>query len=148
MFDLRSLILSAAAGVTVTGTVMGLVLSINTSDGFADRWPTTPASNAKYALVHPADPNSTPPVMAMNVVREIPSPVAREPQVVSEDQTEFAVAEKPFVEEAKVEPAPTAAKETDVAAQETEVKKHRRKKFSHRRRHHAKHRHMYAYAYQ
>ena len=93
MFDLRSLILSAAAGVTVTGTVMGLVLSINTSGGFADRWPTTPASNAKYALVHPADPSSTPPVMAVNLVREIPSPVALEPRVMSEDQNEFAIAE-------------------------------------------------------
>jgi hypothetical protein len=144
MIDLRSLILSAAAGVTVTGTVMGIIFSINTSDRFADRWPTTPASNAKYALLHPADPNPTPPLMAVNVVREIPSPVAPEPPVVFEDQTELAVAEKPLVEEAKDEPAPTAAKETKVAAKETEVKKHRRKKFSHRRRHHAKHRYAYA----
>ena len=55
-----------------------------------------------------------------------------------EDQNEFAIAEKPFVEQARVEPAPTAARETDVAAKETEVKKHRRKKFSHRRRHHGR----------
>jgi hypothetical protein len=142
MFDLRWLIVSAAAGVMVTGTVMGIILSINAPDRFADRWPTTPASNAKYALLHPADANAPADVNAdaalttVDVVREIPSPVAVAPPVVAEDQIELAVAERPIAEEAKIEPAPARAKKT-------QVKKHRRKKFSHRRRHHAKRQYAY-----
>jgi hypothetical protein len=136
MFDLRWLIVSTAAGVMVTGTVMGIILSINAPDRVADRWPTTPASAAKYPLLHPTDANAHAGLTTVNFVPEIASPVAVAPPLVAEDPIELAVDERPIVEEPKVEPAPARAKETH-------VKKHRRKKFSHRRRHHAKRQYAY-----
>jgi hypothetical protein len=136
MFDLRWLIVSTAAGVMVTSTVMGIIFSINAPDRVADRWPTAPASTAKYPLLHPTDANAHAGLTTVNFVREIPSPVAVAPPLVAEHPIELAVDEKPIVEEPKVEPAPARAKETH-------VKKHRRKKFSHRRRHHAKRQYAY-----